>query len=205
MAAKRGERRDGSAYDALNDQQQKFVNEYLVDLNATQAAIRAGYSEKSAAVIGFENLRKPNIATALQERRIELADSTGITPERVLTELAKLGFSDIRKAIRWGTLGARVNPESEEVEIENSVELLDSAEIDDDTAAAIQEISQGANGIKLKMYDKKGALVDIGRHLGMFDDKLTLKGDKNAPIQHEHTGTDYAALRSMADAKRNAE
>lgn len=205
MAAKRGERRDGSAYDALNDQQQKFVNEYLVDLNATQAAIRAGYSEKSAAVIGFENLRKPNIATALQERRIELADSTGITPERVLTELAKLGFSDIRKAIRWGTLGARVNPESEDVEIENSVELLDSAEIDDDTAAAIQEISQGANGIKLKMYDKKGALVDIGRHLGMFDDKLTLKGDKNAPIQHEHTVTDYAALRSMADAKRNAE
>lgn len=205
MAAKRGERRDGSAYDALNDQQQKFVNEYLVDLNATQAAIRAGYSEKSAAVIGFENLRKPNIATALQERMDARSERTEITQDMVLRELAKIGFSDIRKAIRWGTLGARVDAETEEVSIENSVQLLDSAELDDATAASIQEISQGANGIKLKMYDKKGALVDIGRHLGMFDDKLTLKGDKNAPIQHEHTVTDYAALRSMADAKRNAE
>lgn len=205
MAAKRGDRRDGSAYDALNDQQQKFVNEYLVDLNATQAAIRAGYSEKSAAVIGFENLRKPNIATALQERMDARSERTEITQDMVLRELAKIGFSDIRKAIRWGTLGARVDAETEEVSIENSVQLLDSAELDDATAASIQEISQGANGIKLKMYDKKGALVDIGRHLGMFDDKLTLKGDKNAPIQYEHTGTDYAALRSMADAKRNAE
>lgn len=183
MAAKRGERRDGSAYDALNDQQQKFVDEYLVDLNATQAAIRAGYSEKTAAEMGYENLRKPHIATALQERRIKLSENTGITPERVLTELAKLGFSDIRKAIKWGCLGARVNSDTEDVEVENAVELIGSSEIDDETAAAIQEISQGANGIKLKMYDKKGALVDIGRHLGMFDDKLRLLGDDKSPLK----------------------
>lgn len=194
MAAKRGARRDGSAYDALNDQQQKFVDEYLVDLNATQAAIRAGYSEKTAAEMGYENLRKPHIATALQERRIELAENTGITPERVITELAKLGFSDIRKAIRWGTLEAIEHPVSGEAVIPNGVFLVDSSEIDDDTAAAIQEISQGANGIKLKMYDKKGALVDIGRHLGMFDDKLRLLGDDKNPI-HTVTRIELVAAR----------
>ena len=197
MAAKRGERRDAdSAYDALTLKQRRFVDEYLVDLNATQAAIRAEYSERNADKIGPELLGKTRVGEAIQERMAARAKRTEITQDRVLRELAKIGFSDIRRAIKWGTLGARIDAEAGEASIANSVELLDSDDLDDDTAAAIQEISQTAQGIKLKLYDKKGALVDIGRHLGMFDDKLTLKGDKNAPVVVEHAVTDYAALRN---------
>jgi phage terminase small subunit len=58
----------------LTNKQQRFIDEYLIDSNATQAAIRAGYSEKTAAIIGFENLRKPNVSKIIQKRRMELSN-----------------------------------------------------------------------------------------------------------------------------------
>jgi phage terminase small subunit len=78
---------------ALNPRQQRFVAEYLVDLNATQAAIRAGYSSRTAAAIGHENLRKPEIAAAVASARNELTERTEVTIESVVAELAKLGFA----------------------------------------------------------------------------------------------------------------
>ena len=62
----------------------KFVQEYLIDMNASAAALRAGYSEKTAHAIGWENLRKPEIQEALQIARQELSVKTGITPEMVI-------------------------------------------------------------------------------------------------------------------------
>ncbi|MFD1165208.1 terminase small subunit [Sphingobacterium daejeonense] len=85
---------------ALTDKQQRFVEEYMVDLNATQAAIRAGYSQNTAHSIGAENLIKPEIQEAIQKRKQELSDQTGITAERVLKEYAKIAFSDIRELVR---------------------------------------------------------------------------------------------------------
>lgn len=167
------------AYDSLRNKQRRFVDEYLIDLNATQAAIRAGYSQRTGRDIGCENLAKPNIAAAIQERMQARSERTEITQDRVLTELAKLGFSDIRKAIKWGTLGAVTNELTAETLIENSVELIDSADVDDDTAVAIAEISQTPQGIKLKMHDKRAALVDIGRHLGMFIERKQITGSVN--------------------------
>src|SRR4051812_9638179 len=82
----------------LTAKQQRFVEEYLVDLNATQAAIRAGYSEKTAYKIGAENLRKPQIQEAVAQARGKLSKQTQITSERVLQEYARLAFLDIRKA-----------------------------------------------------------------------------------------------------------
>ena len=80
---------------SLTAKQQCFVAEYLVDLNATQAAIRAGYSEKTARAMGHENLTKPDIeeaiAEALKERRLR----TEITQDRVLEELAAIGFAEV--------------------------------------------------------------------------------------------------------------
>ena len=61
--------------DFMTDKQRRFVDEYLIDLNATQAAIRAGYSEKTARYIGYENLTKPHISNAIQERMEQLEDS----------------------------------------------------------------------------------------------------------------------------------
>lgn len=74
---------------ALTAKQQRFVEEYMVDLNATQAAIRAGYSEKTAHAIGQENLRKPTIAEEVKKRQEKLGEKAEITAEWVLMELVE--------------------------------------------------------------------------------------------------------------------
>lgn len=77
----------------MTPKMQKFVDEYLVDLNATQAAIRAGYSKKTAYSIGVSNLKKPEIQAAIQKRQKSAAEKLEITRERVLKELASIGFA----------------------------------------------------------------------------------------------------------------
>lgn len=72
---------------SLTPKQAAFVREYLIDLNATQAAIRAGYSERTAHTTGHENLRKPEVAAAVQEAMRERAESTAVTAEMVLERL----------------------------------------------------------------------------------------------------------------------
>lgn len=83
---------------ALTPKQQRFIEEYLVDLNATQAAIRAGYSEKTAEAIGHENLRKPQIQERVSAAIQERAERTGITQERVVEELGKVAFQEASDA-----------------------------------------------------------------------------------------------------------
>lgn len=174
----------------LTPKQRAFVREYLIDLNATQAAIRAGYSEKTAYSIGEENLRKPEIAAAIETAMKNRAERTDITADRILKELAKIGFADIRKAIKWqGTLVTEEdNSDGGDTlviknVVTNNVTLISSEEIDDETAAAISEISQNSTGgIKLKLHDKRAALVDMGKHLGMFTEKVQLSGDANNPV-----------------------
>src|SRR4029077_21128262 len=80
----------------LAPKQQRFVDEYLIDLNATQACIRAGYSAKMAGKIGWQMLGKTRIADAIQAARDRRAARTDITQDRVLREFAKIGFADVR-------------------------------------------------------------------------------------------------------------
>lgn len=157
---------------ALTAKQQRFVDEYLIDLNATQAATRAGYSKKTANEQGSRLLANVSVSAAIHQRMNERSGRVEITQDMVLRELAKIGFSDIRKVVRWGETQVRM-VDGEEGEAEDMVPyhglaLIDSTEVDDATAAAIAEVSQGRDGLKVKLHDKKGALVDIGRHLGMF-------------------------------------
>lgn len=168
---------------SLTPKQAAFVREYLVDLNATQAAIRAGYSAKTAASIGEENLRKPEIKAAIEAAMAERAKRTEVTADRVVQELAKIGFSDIRRLVQWENVvldsdaGGQVEEEQEDQAHGGAlkrarkvtlVQLRGSDEIDDDAAAAVSEISQTAQGVKVKLHDKRAALVDLGRHLGLF-------------------------------------
>ncbi|WP_313395386.1 terminase small subunit [Pseudomonas sp.] len=157
---------------ALTAKQQRFVEEYLIDLNATQAAIRAGYSKKTANEQGSRLLANVSVSAAVAESMKSRSGRTGITQDMVLKELAKIGFSDIRKVVRWGETMVRMveadDEGPEDMVPYHGLALVDSTEIDDDTAAAIAEVSQGRDGLKVKLHDKKGALVDIGRHLGMF-------------------------------------
>lgn len=174
---------------SLTPKQQRFVDEYLVDLNATQAAIRAGYSAATANEQGSQNLAKLSISDAIAAARAEQSARTGITADRVLAELAKIGFADIRKAVRWSSNVAVAAPDERSVDdiledgpelrhaITNQVELIDSTDIDDDTAAAIAEVSMTDKGsLKVKFHDKKGALTELGRHLGIFTDKVEHSG-----------------------------
>lgn len=180
----------------LTAKQRAFVREYLIDLNATQAAIRAGYSADTAAVIGCENLTKPNIKAAIEAAMKIRSERTEITADRVLKELAKIGFADIRKAVTWQTslITEEDNPDGGDIAVikhvvTNTVQLVGSEDIDDETAAAIAEISQTAQGgMKIKFHDKRAALVDIGKHLGMFTEK------------HEHSGEVHMVFASE-DAK----
>jgi phage terminase small subunit len=116
---------------ALNARQARFVQEYLVDLIATRAAIRAGYSPKTAEQQGNRLLGIAKVASAIASAQAKRGARTEITQDRVLAELAKLGFYDIRKAVRWGGI-PEVTPEGEHI---YPVEMVPSEDLDDETAA----------------------------------------------------------------------
>jgi len=157
---------------SINAKQARFVAEYLIDLNATQAAIRSGYSPKTANEQGSRLLANVKVSAALSSAQAERSKRTEITQDMVLQEYAKIGFSDIRKIAKWGERPIIEDvPDDYDLRI-YPVELIASETIDDATAAAISEVSLTAQGVKVKMYDKKGALDSIARHLGMFNDKL---------------------------------
>lgn len=151
----------------MTKKQKRFVEEYLIDLNATQAAIRAGYSPHTAKDIGCENLAKPNIAAAISQAMAERSRRTGINQDRVLQELARIGFAKITDVVDPET--AKIRPDAS-----------------DDDLACIQSIKIKPNEFgterEVKLYDKKSALVDLGKHLGLFKDKLELNGDMDLNI-----------------------
>ena len=151
----------------MTKKQKRFVEEYLIDLNATQAAIRAGYSPHTAKDIGCENLAKPNIAAAISQAMAERSRRTGINQDRVLQELARIGFAKITDV---------VDPETAKIKSDAS----------DDDLACIQSIKIKPNEFgterEVKLYDKKAALVDLGKHLGLFKDKVELSGDMDLNI-----------------------
>lgn len=170
----------------LTEKQARFVAEYLVDLDATKAAKRAGYSEKTAYSIGFENLRKPEIREAIQEAMDARAKRTGITQDRVLQELARIAFAngtDFARIVSTPTVTTVVDEEGSVQQVVrpvHRVELVNTERVDPEKRAAIASIKEGKFGIEVKSYDKIRALELLGQHLGMFDRK-----DGNAPGQDE--------------------
>lgn len=142
----------------LSPKQAAFVAEYLIDLNATQAAIRAGYSEKSAARISVELLNKTQVRKAIEKAQAKRTERTEITADRVVTELAKIAFADPRDLMEWGP---------------NGVMLKDSSTLTEEQAASVAEVAEGNGGtLRLKKHDKVKALELLGRHIGMFRDKV---------------------------------
>jgi phage terminase small subunit len=132
-----------------------FIREYLIDLNATQAALRAGYKKSYARRACFVLLRKPAVAAAVAEGMAARARRTDIDADRVMREYAKLAFCDIRRLATWGKDG---------------VELRPHTEITEDDAAAIVELSRTgkSQGARIKIHDKRAALDALARHLGVF-------------------------------------
>lgn len=147
---------------AITEKQKKFVEEYLIDLNATRAAIRAGYSVKNAGKIGHELLEKTRISNEITKKIAERSRRTGINADRVLIELAKIAFVNADDVIE-----------------SKDATLKENASRDD--LAAIQSIKVktfGEDGVEreIKLADKIKALDMLGRHLGMWNDKLQVSG-----------------------------
>ena len=147
----------------LTEKQKRFVEEYLIDLNATQAAIRAGYSPNTAKDIGCENLAKPNIRACIDKEIAERSKRTGINQDRVIRELARLAFVNANDVI----------------DMEEAT-LKDGATEDDTAAIASVKVktipTKEGEGIEreIKITDKLKALELLGKHLGMFKDKVEI-------------------------------
>lgn len=157
----------------LSDKRRRFVAEYLKDLNATQAAIRAGYSPRTANRQGSRLLSDADILAAVTDAKAKRAEAVEVDAEQVLRELCLLGFSDMGTFLRLG---------------EDGQARLDWSDLPQGATRAIQEITQEefmdgsgddarpVRRTKFKLYSKQAALDSIAKHLGMFVER------------HEHSG-----------------
>lgn len=185
--------------ETLTNKQQRFVSEYLVDFNATQAAIRAGYSKKTASAIGSENLRKPEILEAVKEK-IMSADEVLLR----LSDIARGDIADLMDITSAGFTfrllttdedGNRVtNPNTKLIKkIKQKVTTtLGKGESDD------REVIE----TELELYSAQEALNTLGKYHKLFVDRTELTGANGAPIevnQHDEQAVNRA-LSTLADA-----
>lgn len=166
----------------LAPRQERFVEEYLIDLNATQAAIRAGYSPRSADVEGSRLLSNAKVAEAVARAKAARSARIGLTQDRVLEELAAIAFARMPEFAEWGGGDQMV--------------LKSSTDLTEHQAAAIVQVVESEKFVKsmdrgeslwsrersIKLHDKVSTLKLVGQHLGMFADKMEHTGKNGAPL-----------------------
>ncbi len=155
---------------ALTPKQNQFVAEYTVDFNATAAAIRAGYSEKTAGQVAHKMLQSPQIQKAVKEAISARERRTQITGDRVLKELARVAFSDAGDYARV----VDIQPKKKGGTPIQTVVLTPTEELSADQRAAVSGIKEGKFGIEVSTYDKVKALELLGKHLGLFTEKISI-------------------------------
>lgn len=157
----------------LTGKQRLFCKEYVLDLNATQAAIRAGYSVKGSRTEGSRLLANANIVEYVEALRSDLAYATGITKHKVLMEHKKIAFTDVSSLYTsWG-------------------KLKPLEELTPDQKAIVQQIETKDGEVKLKGYDKRASLVEISKILGHY---APTKQEVKSEVEHSGTVSldDYA-------------
>ena len=152
---------------ALSFGRRKFVQEYLIDCNASAAAIRSGYSEDTSRQAGHKLMQDPEVIAAIEEGQRHAAERAQVTADKVIAELAKLAFSNMADYL---------------VTDENGAPSLNLSTLTRDQFAAVVEVTVGPRGTKFKLADKRAALADLCRHLGLMVDR------------HEHSGPDGKSL-----------
>jgi len=141
--------------DPLNTKQRIFVNEYIVDFNATQAAIRAGYSENGAESKGSQLLSNVKVSAEVDKAIAKREKRVTVTQDDVIRELRMIAFGDIEDYIEWGPEGV----------------ILKGKE-DRGTGRLVSKVSQTAKGqMHLELHSKTKALEMLGKHLGMYTDR----------------------------------
>lgn len=158
----------------LTKKQQLFVDEYLIDLNATQAAIRAGYSTQTAYSIGEENLKKPEIKNSIEKALAERSRRTGISADRIINELARIAFVNPADIINF-----------DEATVKDTATRDDTATISSVKVKTIPTEDGDITEREVKTYDKIKALELLGKHLGMFSDKFKIEGAIPVVIQDD--------------------
>jgi len=167
----------------LTNKQKVFVNEYLKDLNATRAyktAYKNIKSEETAATNGSKLLRNTKVAEEIQKRMDERAKRTEITQDKVLKEIARLAFTDITSIVSVKKFKTNIGEYSKVV-------IKDFSELTEDQRACISGVKETKLGIEVSFCSKEKALELLGRHLGMFNDRLQLSGEVK-------TGNPFAGL-----------
>lgn len=152
--------------DDLAPKRRKFVEEYPKDMNATRAAIRAGYSERTASVRGCMLLKDKRVVIALRKEWKKMTDRNAVEKDQVLRELASIAYSNMADFASWDDSGVQLTPS-------NVLSRFDTA--------AIKEISETTSAksttVKIRLYDKPQALLSLARYLGILDGG----GDKKDP------------------------
>lgn len=155
----------------MTDKQKRFVEEYLVDLNATQACIRAGYKVENARQTATENLSKPYIAEEIERAMAERSKRTGINQDRVIQELARIAFVKITDVVD-ASGEVRRDASDDDLACIESIKVKDS---DNQFGGSCER--------EVKLSPKLKALELLGKHLGMWNDKLNV--NVNLPVFYE--------------------
>lgn len=175
----------------LNNRQKKFCDEYLIDLNATQAAIRAGYTDKYANTNAFKLLQNTAIKEYIQKRQEERIKRTEITQDMVLKELAIIAFSNAADYARVIEKQATVLVEGVQMPMEDmdgnpvyyrTVEPVLTDDLTEEQKKALAVIKKGRDGLEVKPHDKVRALELLGKHLGMWTDKVEMQADMDVNV-----------------------
>lgn len=144
----------------LTEKQRLFVEEYLIDLNATQAAIRAGYSAKTADVQGSRMLGNVKVQQAIAEAMAKRSKRTGVNQDRVVLELAKLAFVKMTDLV---DSEGRIKTDATDDDL-SCIESIKYKESDNEFGGSVER--------EVKISSKLKALELLGKHLGMWNDKL---------------------------------
>jgi phage terminase small subunit len=167
--------------DGLNEQQKRFYREWLIDYNATQAAIRAGYSKKSAYAQGCALLKHPEGIIYLEQLQRELNEQLKVTREQVIEEMARIGMVDIRRIFTDG--GNLKNPGALDTDTARAVK---SVEVVTKTVG-VGEDAELEHTHKIQFHDKMKALDGLAKHFNLYEDhqksgvgevNITIAGDE---------------------------
>lgn len=157
----------------ITPKQRRFVSEYLIDLHGTNAAIRAGYSPKTARFQAARMLAIVGVGTLIQESLKKREERTEITQDRVLREYAKIAFSDIDNYVRFDPDTGNVYFDWSRMNSERSGAVAEITQ--DEYMEGGGETARQVKKTKFKLHDKKGALDSLAKHLGMFTDKSEVR------------------------------
>ncbi len=176
----------------LNDRQKRFCDEYLIDLNATQAAIRAGYTSKYANTNAPKLLQNTAIKEYIQQKQQERMERTEVTQDFVIKELlaiASVNATDYAKIVEKNATVMADGVEMQLYDAEGNpvtyrtVEPILTDELTEVQKKALAVIKKGRDGFEIRPYDKLKVLELLGKHLGMFTDKMEVSGQVNNPFE----------------------